>query len=572
MTVMGGARGSSASSSVRGRGTPEDRFEAILARARVDRVNQGLSLHLYFRTATNLWRQACIYGSEDDAATQYVFLLRVAALLAEVVPKHRSYGEPGYAAARRTAAAQLRDVVALLEQLKPRLKKELAAAGAPARTPRDDPAAGEALRQRAAALLGRNRLKGKAPGGAARGGPAGPAPSEAAAQRHALFAEGGATAAGGEFGGGGFGGGGFGGGGGGFGGGVATSAFGAVAGADPAAPAVGRTQYPSLRAAQEVAREAAMFRDEARAHQVSLEPLPPPSATCDCPAPALPGINSFAHQFAHLAPETPRAAGDGTLASEGGGDGVVLPPRVSPLPPPQSQVEGVLEQPAPPQFQQPQVAREATPKRGREGGEGVTSEGPLGQPLPSPAFALGEPPVAAKRRKVHVANSMMTRFLEVAGSNTASNVETCGVLAGTLTGDTLYVTHLIVPKQDGTSDSCTTRNEEEIFEVLDKLDLIALGWIHTHPTQTCFMSSIDLHTQCAWQTMMDEALAIVMAPTDGRQRFGIFRLTDGVGLQTIQRCPQQGFHAHDMSQGPLYEHCTNVMLNPGLEFQVVDIR
>lgn len=45
-------------------------------------------------------------------------------------------------------------------------------------------------------------------------------------------------------------------------------------------------------------------------------------------------------------------------------------------------------------------------------------------------------------------------------------------------------------------------------------ELYPLGWIHTHPTQTCFLSSIDVHTQCGYQTMLDEAVAIVMAPTD----------------------------------------------------------
>ncbi len=42
-------------------------------------------------------------------------------------------------------------------------------------------------------------------------------------------------------------------------------------------------------------------------------------------------------------------------------------------------------------------------------------------------------------------------------------------------------------------------NEEEIFDVQDKRSLYPLGWIHTHPTQTCFLSSVDVHTQCGYQ-------------------------------------------------------------------------
>lgn len=34
----------------------------------------------------------------------------------------------------------------------------------------------------------------------------------------------------------------------------------------------------------------------------------------------------------------------------------------------------------------------------------------------------------------------------------------------------------------------------------------------THPSQTAFMSSVDLHTHCSYQIMMDEAVAIVCAP------------------------------------------------------------
>ena len=41
--------------------------------------------------------------------------------------------------------------------------------------------------------------------------------------------------------------------------------------------------------------------------------------------------------------------------------------------------------------------------------------------------------------------------------------------------------------------------EEEIFEVQDSRALYPLGWIHTHPSQTCFLSSVDIHTHCGFQ-------------------------------------------------------------------------
>lgn len=63
------------------------------------------------------------------------------------------------------------------------------------------------------------------------------------------------------------------------------------------------------------------------------------------------------------------------------------------------------------------------------------------------------------------------------------------------------------------------------------------------------------------QTMLDEAVAIVMAPKDPSKRVGIFRLTTPGGIKLVQRCPQRGFHAHpptDTGQ-PIYELCGHVV-------------
>ena len=35
--------------------------------------------------------------------------------------------------------------------------------------------------------------------------------------------------------------------------------------------------------------------------------------------------------------------------------------------------------------------------------------------------------------------------------------------------------------------------------------MMTLGWIHTHPSQSCFLSSVDLHTHCGYQSILDEA-------------------------------------------------------------------
>jgi STAM-binding protein len=181
-----------------------------------------------------------------------------------------------------------------------------------------------------------------------------------------------------------------------------------------------------------------------------------------------------------------------------------------------------------------------------------------------------------KMRDVHVSAALMDEFLRYAISNTRRGIESCGILAGTLSANdaTFTITALIVPKQHGTSDTVQALAEEEIFEVQDKRALYPLGWIHTHPTQTCFLSSIDVHTHCGYQTMLDEAVAIVMAPLDPRNQVGIFRLSTPGGLKLVQRCPHRGFHAHpptDTGQ-PVYELCGHVYLNPRVGFDVIDLR
>ncbi|XP_004512908.1 AMSH-like ubiquitin thioesterase 1 [Cicer arietinum] len=176
--------------------------------------------------------------------------------------------------------------------------------------------------------------------------------------------------------------------------------------------------------------------------------------------------------------------------------------------------------------------------------------------------------------QLHISTALMENFMKLAKSNTKKNLETCGVLAGLLKNRKFYITALIIPKQESTSDSCQTTNEEEIFEVQDKRSLFPLGWIHTHPTQSCFMSSIDLHTHYSYQIMLPESVAIVMAPTDTSRNHGIFRLTTPGGMSVIKQCDQRGFHPHNQPPdgGPIYSTCTDVYMNPDLKFDVIDLR
>ncbi|KAM9822376.1 STAM-binding protein-like A isoform X2 [Syngnathus typhle] len=144
-------------------------------------------------------------------------------------------------------------------------------------------------------------------------------------------------------------------------------------------------------------------------------------------------------------------------------------------------------------------------------------------------------------RQLLVPSEVCRSFLRLAEANTSRAVETCGILCGKLTRNTFTVTHVIVPKQCGGPDYCDTENEEELFLIQDQYDLITLGWIHTHPTQTAFLSSVDLHTHCSYQMMLPESIAIVCSPKFNE--VGYFRLTDR-GTNEISSCKQKGFHPH----------------------------
>ncbi|KFX88214.1 hypothetical protein O988_09118 [Pseudogymnoascus sp. VKM F-3808] len=164
-------------------------------------------------------------------------------------------------------------------------------------------------------------------------------------------------------------------------------------------------------------------------------------------------------------------------------------------------------------------------------------------------------------------------FLSIARPNTQANLETCGILCGTLISNALFISRLVIPEQESTSDTCETTNEGALFDYCDKEDLMVLGWIHTHPSQTCFMSSRDLHTHCGYQVMMPESIAIVCAPSKSPS-WGVFRMTDPPGMKSVLNCRQTGlFHPHPETE--IYTDAMrpgHVFETPGLEFKVVDLR
>ncbi|CAL4965349.1 unnamed protein product [Urochloa decumbens] len=180
-------------------------------------------------------------------------------------------------------------------------------------------------------------------------------------------------------------------------------------------------------------------------------------------------------------------------------------------------------------------------------------------------------------RRIDVPEELTACFLKAAERNTIESLETCGLIFGALlmdpeVGEYFKVTALIIPKQKSTSDTCEATCEEEIPEVVQSIGSpYQLGWIHTHPTQDCFMSSVDLHNHYSYQKELHEAFAIVLAPSkeSKRDREKIFHLTDPGGMRAIGDCNKRSFHPHDLAT---YKECSHIKLKSALTFRVIDLR
>ncbi|XP_068468078.1 AMSH-like ubiquitin thioesterase 2 isoform X4 [Phaseolus vulgaris] len=192
------------------------------------------------------------------------------------------------------------------------------------------------------------------------------------------------------------------------------------------------------------------------------------------------------------------------------------------------------------------------------------------QSWPSPALCFVE------RVPQDAQSSHVTVFNSGDGSSKSDNESTSSKSMRDvhIEKGTLYMTTLIIPKQESASNSCQATNEEEVFKILNERSLCPVGWIHTHPSQSCFMSSVDLHTQYSYQMMIPEAFAIVLAPNDNIRSCGVFRLVDPEGMNILKNCQETGFHPHKEPDNgnPVYEHCSNVYRNSNLRFEIFDLR
>ena len=107
-------------------------------------------------------------------------------------------------------------------------------------------------------------------------------------------------------------------------------------------------------------------------------------------------------------------------------------------------------------------------------------------------------------RSVSMPGDLINKFLNIARVNSDRNIETLGTLGGRLSNNKFIISHLLIPKQQGKSDSCTMDGLEDVWDIHDRENIIFLGWIHTHPAYSVFLSSVDMHNQYEWQHMLPE--------------------------------------------------------------------
>ena len=125
---------------------------------------------------------------------------------------------------------------------------------------------------------------------------------------------------------------------------------------------------------------------------------------------------------------------------------------------------------------------------------------------------------------------------------TDRNTEAMGVILGLVNGPVLTATHVVLPPQVGTPDTVDSTDEVGVALQCINNGLQELGWIHTHPNHNCFLSSIDIHTHAGKQRLLEESVAIVLAPNERVQRLGIFSIKGPREIQQLLQCTKRGFH------------------------------
>lgn len=149
---------------------------------------------------------------------------------------------------------------------------------------------------------------------------------------------------------------------------------------------------------------------------------------------------------------------------------------------------------------------------------------------------LVEETMSADFGNIFISASSMGEMIEFDLSQPGK--ETAGLLIGEMVGKDLYIDEIIIGAQVGNAVHVEI-NEEALIaatvEISEREDGKAImGWFHTHPGMSSFMSPTDVATQRIYQALFPEAIAIVIDPIKFSETnniedldFGVFRLFNG---------------------------------------------
>ncbi|MFV2014948.1 MAG: Mov34/MPN/PAD-1 family protein, partial [Candidatus Heimdallarchaeota archaeon] len=144
--------------------------------------------------------------------------------------------------------------------------------------------------------------------------------------------------------------------------------------------------------------------------------------------------------------------------------------------------------------------------------------------------------MSSSSSNVHISLSAMAEMIKYDLSNPGR--ETAGLLIGEETDGIVHIDEIRVGKQTGNAVHVSISEEElalaaiEIRERDD--DKFIVGWWHTHPGLSSFMSGTDINTQKMYQALMPNSVAIVIDNVKYSETtsindldFGVYRVVSG---------------------------------------------
>ena len=100
-------------------------------------------------------------------------------------------------------------------------------------------------------------------------------------------------------------------------------------------------------------------------------------------------------------------------------------------------------------------------------------------------------------------------------------------------------------------------------------ELVMLGIIHTHPTWTSFLSSVNLHALWDYAQYNPSLISIVVSPKHNTSP--AFCLTS-LGLKDVGKCKEEGFHKHNTDDTVYYKQADHLIDDPSIIIEIVDYR